>query len=39
MEEKLEYEAPVVTTYTEEEIVEELGPAQTLYGGEVRSSY
>lgn len=26
------YEAPQVVTYTDEEILEELGPAQTLYG-------
>ena len=34
MEEKklLEYEEPQVITYTEEEILEELGPAQALYG-------
>lgn len=25
------YEAPEVITYTDEEILEELGPAQTLY--------
>lgn len=25
-----EYEAPKVTTYTDEEILEELGPAQTI---------
>jgi hypothetical protein len=33
MEEKIlvEYEAPQVTTYTDEEILEELGPAQTNY--------
>jgi hypothetical protein len=28
-----EYEAPKVTTYTDEEILEELGPAQAVYGG------
>jgi hypothetical protein len=27
-----EYEVPEVVTYTAEEILEELGPAQTLYG-------
>jgi hypothetical protein len=27
------YEAPQVITYTDEQILEELGPAQTLYGG------
>jgi hypothetical protein len=27
-----EYEAPQVTTYTDEEILEELGPAQAIYG-------
>lgn len=27
-----EYEAPEVCTYTDAEIVEELGPAQALYG-------
>jgi hypothetical protein len=26
------YEAPEVTTYTDEEILEELGPAQAVYG-------
>ena len=26
------YEAPQVVTYTDEQILEELGPAQTLYG-------
>jgi hypothetical protein len=26
------YEAPEVITYTDEEILEELGPAQTVYG-------
>ena len=26
------YEEPQVVTYTDEEILEELGPAQTLYG-------
>lgn len=26
------YEAPQVLTYTDEQILEELGPAQTLYG-------
>ncbi len=26
------YEVPQVVTYTDEEILEELGPAQTLYG-------
>lgn len=28
-----EYEAPKVITYTDEEILEELGPAQAVYGG------
>ena len=28
-----EYEAPRVITYTDEEILEALGPAQTVYGG------
>ena len=28
-----DYEAPQVITYTEEEILEELGPAQAVYGG------
>ncbi|MGD1994621.1 MAG: hypothetical protein PVI59_15610 [Anaerolineae bacterium] len=28
----LEYEAPQVITYTAEEILEELGPAQAIYG-------
>jgi len=28
----IEYEAPKVTTYTDEEILEELGPAQAIYG-------
>lgn len=32
------YEAPQVLTITEQEILEELGPAQTLYGG-VQTSY
>jgi hypothetical protein len=27
-----EYEAPKVITYTDEEILEELGPAQAVYG-------
>ena len=27
-----EYKAPQVTTYTDEEILEELGPAQAIYG-------
>jgi hypothetical protein len=27
-----EYEAPEVVTYTDEEILEELGPAQAVYG-------
>ena len=27
------YEVPQVVTYTDEEILEELGPAQTIYGG------
>ncbi len=27
-----EYEAPEVVTYTAEEILEELGPAQAVYG-------
>jgi hypothetical protein len=27
-----EYEVPEVTTFTEEEILEELGPAQAVYG-------
>jgi hypothetical protein len=26
------YEAPEVTTYTDEDILEELGPAQAVYG-------
>lgn len=26
------YEAPQVITYTDEQILEELGPAQTMYG-------
>jgi len=26
------YEAPQVVTYTDEQILEELGPAQTVYG-------
>jgi hypothetical protein len=36
MEEPVEqlpaYEPPQIITYSEEEILEELGPAQTLYG-------
>jgi len=32
----LEYEAPKVTTYTDEEILEELGPAQAGgYNGKI----
>ncbi|HEX9923850.1 MAG TPA: hypothetical protein VGD99_14425 [Anaerolineae bacterium] len=27
-----EYEPPTVTTYTHADILEELGPAQTIYG-------
>jgi hypothetical protein len=27
-----EYEPPTVTTYTHADILEELGPAQTVYG-------
>lgn len=27
-----EYEVPQVTTYTAEEILDELGPVQTVYG-------
>jgi hypothetical protein len=27
-----EYEAPEVVTYTDEDILEELGPAQAIYG-------
>ena len=27
-----EYETPEVVTYTDEEILEELGPAQAIYG-------
>jgi hypothetical protein len=30
--ELLKYEVPQVITYTDEEILEELGPAQTFYG-------
>jgi hypothetical protein len=30
-EKKLEYEVPEVNTYTAEEILEELGPAQAIY--------
>lgn len=26
------YETPQVVTYTDEQILEELGPAQTMYG-------
>jgi len=36
MEESVEqlpaYEPPQIVTYSEEDILEELGPAQTLYG-------
>jgi hypothetical protein len=32
-----EYEAPQVVTYTDDQILEELGPAQTLYGGTQQS--
>jgi len=32
------YEVPQVVTYTDEQILEELGPAQTVYGG-LRDSY
>ena len=28
-----QYEPPQVTTYTDEELLEMLGPAQTVYGG------
>lgn len=28
------YEAPEIITYTDEDILEELGPAQTNYGDE-----
>ena len=28
-----QYEVPSITTYRDEEILEELGPAQTQYGG------
>lgn len=31
-EEKPEYEAPQVITYSDEEILEEMGPAQAVYG-------
>lgn len=31
-EEKPEYETPQVTTYSDEEILEEMGPAQAVYG-------
>ena len=27
------YEVPEVITYTDEQILEELGPAQAIYGG------
>jgi len=27
------YEPPQIVTYSDEDILEELGPAQTLYGG------
>lgn len=27
------YEVPQVVTYTDEQILDELGPAQTVYGG------
>jgi hypothetical protein len=30
-----EYEAPQVITYTDEEILEELGPAQAIYGNKL----
>lgn len=33
------YEVPQVTTYTDEQIIEELGPAQTLYGNPAAPSY
>jgi hypothetical protein len=37
MEETVEplppYEPPQIVTYSDEDILEELGPAQTLYGG------
>ena len=29
---KPEYEAPQVVTYSDEEILEEMGPAQAVYG-------
>lgn len=28
------YEIPTIKTYTDEEILEELGPAQAIYGDE-----
>jgi hypothetical protein len=31
-EEKPEYEAPQVISYSDEEILEEMGPAQAVYG-------
>jgi hypothetical protein len=31
-EEKPVYETPQVTTYSDEEILEEMGPAQAVYG-------
>ncbi len=34
-----EYEPPVVLTYTEEEILEELGPARTLISGQGGDSF
>jgi hypothetical protein len=34
-----QYEPPVVTTYTNEEILEELGPARTQISGEARDQY
>jgi len=33
-----DYEEPRVTTYTDEQLLEELGPAQTLYGA-INTSY
>jgi hypothetical protein len=32
------YEPPKIVTFTEEDVLEELGPAQTQYGG-TRPSY
>lgn len=34
-----DYEPPQITTFTEEVLLEELGPAQTVYGGAPSGAY